>query len=190
MKKWFYKAGAGIAGVLFVASAMTLVAPKTVHAVVSALVTVANTSANPVPISNMEDPGRIAYEGFQAGIGSSGCSSSQCTFAFGQVPPNHRLVIENISGETFSVSPGVIAVRALNSSFIRLASFSEIPPSVGRFQAFNMPTHFYLDAGDSLTINVSTSGSIDISNSGSQTITVSGYLLDCSARPCNAIASF
>lgn len=53
MKKWFYKAGAGIAGVLFVASAMTFVAPKTVHAVVSALVTVANTSANPVPTTDV-----------------------------------------------------------------------------------------------------------------------------------------
>ncbi|MHB8486118.1 MAG: hypothetical protein ACYDCM_10375 [Candidatus Acidiferrales bacterium] len=50
MKKRFCKAGAGIAGVLFVASVMTLVAPKTVHALVSALVTVANTSANPVPV--------------------------------------------------------------------------------------------------------------------------------------------
>lgn len=48
MKKWFYKAAAGIAGVVFVASAMTLVAPKTVHALVSAFVTVTNTSSNPV----------------------------------------------------------------------------------------------------------------------------------------------
>ena len=48
MKKWLYKAAASIAGVLFVASAMTLFAPKAVHAVVSALVTVTNTSANPV----------------------------------------------------------------------------------------------------------------------------------------------
>ena len=55
MKKWFYKAGAGITGVLFVASAMTLFAPKAVHAVVSALVTVANTSANPVPVQEVKE---------------------------------------------------------------------------------------------------------------------------------------
>lgn len=48
MKKWFYKAAAGIAGVVFVALAMTFVAPKTVHALVSAFVTVTNTSSNPV----------------------------------------------------------------------------------------------------------------------------------------------
>ena len=55
MKKWIYKAAAGIAGVLFVASVMTLVAPKTVHALVSALVTVANTSANPVPAQEVKE---------------------------------------------------------------------------------------------------------------------------------------
>lgn len=55
MKKWFYRAGAGIAGVLFVASAMTVVAPKTVHALVSALVTVANTSSNPVPVQRVKE---------------------------------------------------------------------------------------------------------------------------------------
>lgn len=55
MKKWFYKAGAGMAGVLFVASAMALFAPKAVHAVVSALVTVANTSANPVPAQEVKE---------------------------------------------------------------------------------------------------------------------------------------
>ena len=43
MKEWLYKAGAGIAGVLFVASAMTLVAPKAVHAVQNLIVTVSNT---------------------------------------------------------------------------------------------------------------------------------------------------
>lgn len=55
MKKSFYKAAAGIAGVLFVASAMTLVEPKAVHALVSALVTVANTSANPVPAQEVKE---------------------------------------------------------------------------------------------------------------------------------------
>lgn len=55
MKQWFYKAGISIAGVLFVASVMTLFAPKTVHALVSALVTVANTSANPVPAQEVKE---------------------------------------------------------------------------------------------------------------------------------------
>jgi len=55
MKKWIYRAGAGIAGVVFVASAMTLFAPKAVHAFVSALVTVANTSSNPVPVQEVKE---------------------------------------------------------------------------------------------------------------------------------------
>ena len=55
MKKFLYKAGAGIAGVLFVALVMSLVAPKTVQAMVSALVTIANTSANPVPAQEVTE---------------------------------------------------------------------------------------------------------------------------------------
>jgi len=41
----------GLAGVVVVALAMELAAPKAVRAVVSTLVTVANTSANPVPVA-------------------------------------------------------------------------------------------------------------------------------------------
>lgn len=55
MKKWLYKAGVGIAGVMFVASAMTLVAPKAVHAVVSTLVTVVNTATNPVAVQEVKE---------------------------------------------------------------------------------------------------------------------------------------
>jgi len=55
VKKFLYKAGAGIAGVLFVALVMSLVAPKTVQAMVSALVTIANTSANPVPAQEVKE---------------------------------------------------------------------------------------------------------------------------------------
>lgn len=43
----------GIAGIVVVALVLALAAPKTVHAVVSALVTVANTSANPVPTTDV-----------------------------------------------------------------------------------------------------------------------------------------
>jgi hypothetical protein len=41
----------GIAGAVVVALALELVAPKAVHAVASALVTVSNTSSNPVPVT-------------------------------------------------------------------------------------------------------------------------------------------
>jgi hypothetical protein len=41
-----------IGGVTIAAFVLTLAAPKTVHAIVSTLVTVANTTANPVPVDD------------------------------------------------------------------------------------------------------------------------------------------
>ena len=43
----------GIGGTVVVALVFSLAAPKTVHALVSALVTVANTTANPVPTTDV-----------------------------------------------------------------------------------------------------------------------------------------
>ena len=47
----------GIGGTVVVAVVMGLAAPKTVHALVSALVTVANTPANPVPVQEVKESG-------------------------------------------------------------------------------------------------------------------------------------
>jgi hypothetical protein len=51
MKEWLYRAGIGLAGVVLIALVVILFAPKTAHAVLSALVTVSNTAANPVPVT-------------------------------------------------------------------------------------------------------------------------------------------
>lgn len=49
MTKWARKALVGTGGLTAFALLMTLAAPKAVHAIVSTLVTVSNTAANPVP---------------------------------------------------------------------------------------------------------------------------------------------
>jgi hypothetical protein len=49
MTKWMRKALIGIGGLAILALLMALAAPKAVHAIVSTLVTVSNTAANPVP---------------------------------------------------------------------------------------------------------------------------------------------
>lgn len=49
------KIAMGIGGTIVIALLFGLVAPKTAHAVVSALVTVANTSANPVPTQAVKE---------------------------------------------------------------------------------------------------------------------------------------
>jgi len=49
MTEWVRKALVGIGGLAALALLMTLAAPKAVHGIVSTLVTVSNTAANPVP---------------------------------------------------------------------------------------------------------------------------------------------
>ncbi len=87
-----------------VAAALQLAAPRAVHAVVSALVTVANTSANPVPVVNAtENPSQImelytdADEGKTAAFAvvnpASGVFSGESAFV---VPPGQVFVITEI----------------------------------------------------------------------------------------------
>jgi len=55
MKNMLRMVAIGISGVVIVALMLALAAPKAVHAIVSTLVTVANTTANPVPIQETKD---------------------------------------------------------------------------------------------------------------------------------------
>ncbi len=54
MKNVLKRIAMGVGGVVIVALLLALVAPKAVHAIVSTLVTVANTSSNPVPVENVK----------------------------------------------------------------------------------------------------------------------------------------
>ncbi len=55
MKNVLNRIAMGVGGVVIVALLLALVAPKAVHAIVSTLVTVANTSSNPVPVQDTKD---------------------------------------------------------------------------------------------------------------------------------------
>ncbi|MGC1290696.1 MAG: hypothetical protein WA855_05395 [Candidatus Acidiferrales bacterium] len=106
MKKWFYKAGAGMAGVLFLASAMALFAPKAVHAVVSTFVTVANTSSNPVPTQSVDNP---ALQPFQA-TGTCNSVGQQCsTSDFFIVPAGMTAVVQDASGNCRLLNFGTVS---------------------------------------------------------------------------------
>lgn len=105
MKTWFCKAGITIAGVLFAASAMTLFAPKAAHAVISTLVTVVNTAANPVPVQEVkESRGNFVSVSFSMFTGtptynevSPDGTISSTPFS---IPAGEQLVITDVSWET------------------------------------------------------------------------------------------
>jgi hypothetical protein len=107
MKSMAKRMAAVIGGVVFAAFLLTLAAPKAVHAVVSALVTVSNTTTNPVPTQQVIpgqpfsatlalSPGNIV----SAGPGASG-----------------RLAVTNISISNLSTTSGTQEVFVFSPTF-------------------------------------------------------------------------
>jgi hypothetical protein len=123
MKKWLYKAGAGVAGVVFVASAITLFAPKAVHAVVSALVTVANTPANPVPTQAVKES-RVNFISVSFVLGGSTYNEASPDGTISStpftIPSGEQFVITDVNWLAVCVSSfnGVLCNKSVGDSTI------------------------------------------------------------------------
>jgi hypothetical protein len=169
-----------IGAVAMAAALMNLFAPQTVHATVAALVEVSNPATNPALTSRIDDPGRIPYTSVMT------CSPGAlliCSVDSGKVPVNHRLVIENISGYVGSPLETWVSIKNLGTGSNYFFNIT-IPTTVPAIAHFNEPVRVYVDQYQSFRI--STTNFAD----GTAGFTVSGYLLDCNAAPCAAIASF
>jgi hypothetical protein len=138
-------------GTVVVALVIGLAAPKTVHAVVSALVTVANTSTNPVPVSNVNEPALEAYQDFcRADLSTS----SSCNFK--TVPADKRLVIQD-ADISLAAAPGVrpyfvalFTPLALNGSFVAVghhltATFMGSQSNLADWFETHQVVHLYVD---------------------------------------------
>jgi hypothetical protein len=131
-------------------------------------VRVLNTSAAPVLASLIDDPGRTPYQSLSRVFAQSGFAS----FSFGVVPANHRLVVQHISGNFLVVPNGPpLSISMLEPNGFIVSSF--FVPTFGSITAFDQPSAIV-------------SGNL-LSNIGAQTLTITGYLVDCSAAPCAAI---
>jgi len=186
MKKWFYKAAVGIAGILFVASAMSLVAPKTVHAVVSALVTVANTSTNPVPVSNVNEPALEAYQDFcriDLSV-TGGCN-------FQTVPGGKRLVIQDADislAASSGARPFYVALftpLALNGSVVAVghhltATFMGSQPNFGDWFETHQTVHLYVDPNQtpSCSVGITATKTLGDGTDAFVFCNISGYLVN------------
>jgi len=163
----------------------------TAQAVVSTLVSVVNPSTSPVPTSsvNVTDPGRIAYQSTVAPTACSG--NSQCFFDFPAVPAGHRLVIQHISGLVqFTAQPTFAQALIEDNKTGNNFSAFFVPTNVtgsGSIGLFDQAVLDYLDAGDFAIVEVDAFGSA-VFATGTQDVILTGYLLDCSAAPCAAIA--
>lgn len=152
----------------------------------SPAVTFANSANAPFFFRNVDDPGRIPYQ--STVTGPDNCTTSGgCFWSFAAVPANHRLVVQHISGIlTLTQEPqganAVIEVRSGNfSTYVPLSAI----PAGNVNVAFDESMQTYIDAG--LYLAVYPIGAFG-TPSPNATITATGYVLDCSAGPCAAIA--
>jgi len=87
----------GFGTVLLLALSLQLLAPKAVHAVVSTLVTIANTTSNPVPTLAVDNPAKTPF--FASGICKNVNGGNQCGAQnFLPIPPGVTAVVQDVSG--------------------------------------------------------------------------------------------
>jgi hypothetical protein len=137
--------------------------------------------AQTTQVRDVDDPGRIPYQSKQEVTATAGPGFQ---VQFPAVPAGHRLVIQHVSGSVnFKVQPSkqvevFVLVRDGDSSF-----FSPFSTALARF---DQEVQLYVDAGDGPGVFVLADSGLAPAVNGFLTLT--GYLLDCTATPCAKIA--
>lgn len=179
----------GIAAAIATASLISLFTARRIEAQYSSPVRVMNTTSGPAIASVMDDRGRIPYQAIVNAPVSQCGGSNYCYINFPAVPAGHRLVITQIAGLYFFDQTGT---PQFDVGFQSLApggfQTGWLPPThSSALSDFNYPFTFYVDAGQSFRMAAEVFGET-FSNQLTQQATVTGYLLDCTAAPCSAIA--
>ena len=143
---------------------------------------VANTAAAPLFIVNQDSPGRIGYESV---VTQQCLSGGLCTFSFGSVPQGHRIAIQHVSGHIgmAPVSPSTAALWLGTNGIVSPFSVFTVTAAPGFLdQFFDQPVLAYFDSEQNIQLTVSASF-----NPAQDSIALSGYDLDCTTVPCNAL---
>jgi hypothetical protein len=176
-----------IGAVALAAGLVNVIAPQAVHAAVAALVQVSNPATSPVLNSRIDDPGRIPYQNVAQ------CQNTNfCSLAPQPVPANHRLVVEHVSAQFESASATAgqcdFSVSVVLGPLQAYGSFL-MPPSVfvpnSNISGSNQSIRVSVDPNELFLFECRANTTLQAAFLG-----VSGYLLDCNAAPCAAIASF
>lgn len=168
---------------IFAVGARALALFAAAVAAVSALPVNSSFGAQSVTSTITDEPGRIPY---QTNIY---CSDDLLTCSSpGPVPQGHRLVVTHLSGWVkFSVPPNGSMVVIMNNFRIRFSSAFLVTVS-GQTLAFDQPITAYVEGNDSFTINFLPATDKDRFSLDVGTVTVTGYLLNCTTQPCSPIA--
>ncbi len=178
------KAVSALGGIVLAALLIAALAPKATHGIVAALVQVTNTTANPASTLDADHATRIPYASTQypfcGGDGLTNCQVSSFTPA----PAGYRLVVENVSvaapltSGAANLPYGFVFNQTSGAVFAVNGVIAEDHTAV-----IGQSVHAYFDPAD-LSPEVIIFGSF---GGGASTITLNGYLINCSVTPCPAI---
>jgi hypothetical protein len=144
---------------------------------------VMNSSSAPALASLIDEPGRIPYFSTQSNTSESGFLIQ---FSYPAVPANHRLVVTHIAGfYRLTGTPAWTSLSLYSGTTNNLVT-NFFTPSANATVKFDTPVNAYIDAGQTpITVaEVETAPFF----TGFAFSALSGYMIDCSAAPCAAIA--
>jgi hypothetical protein len=178
--KTFKRSLMGLGIVLLVAVSLQLFAPKAVHAIVSTLVTVANSSANPVPTLAVDNPAKTPF--FASATCKNSAGGDQCSAQnFLAVPAGMTAVVQDVSGYCRVQSgqgalgiPIYTTIGSFNGGAVELSMGPQVPNGGSLLlYHFGRPVTFYVPstaaAPDGLNFTAVTLYGVDC------TVFVNGY---------------
>lgn len=173
----------GIAGIVVVALALSLAAPKAVHAVVSTLVTVTNTpNVNVVNSPSVRDADNPARQPFQASFNVTPADNvcfGQTTF---QIPAKQELVIEYASATAFipGAGQGVLYTVETTAGGANVPHhlFTTPPVNAAGIVAVSQLVRVYADPGTTVTVTFSELGGFCGNGVSQVGMELSGFLVN------------
>ena len=185
----------GLGAVALMAVLLTLAAPKAVRGVVATLVQVANTTANPIPNRDVDEPGHATLvvlacssiteqgSGFQ-GVLPFYCylqdASQCCVGPFYSVPAGYRLEIQQLDANCLTPknqSITQVGLQVTTSGWPTPHWLPLVNQGTGEDSTVlenNLAVHYYADPGSSLQFQ---GFQTDFTRNTGCLFTVSGYLI-------------
>ncbi len=151
--KYAKRVATSLGYVILAAALVSVLAPKATHAIVATLVQVANTSANPVPNSDVDSAAHATVVPLGCFVNLQDGGPAVCTLSIGggapyTIPAGQRLVIEQLSAFCQSSSDDSIP----NVEFGIIEANTEIVPRLAltskqNFEFVTQPVRYYADPG-------------------------------------------
>lgn len=141
-------------------------ATGTAQSVVASLVQIVNTSANPVPSQDVDNPARQPVS-FETLVGVSANATNGLTFQAYQVPAGKELVIDYVSmsqdvqnsEQVFSISFKEELQQGVNLILVPVSNLGSLATSPNFHQVVaGQPVAMYVLGGDFVDVGVATNG--------------------------------